>query len=105
MIEKKLNKKYFIAISLSIVLIISIAFWHLWRIQHELIYDQIKQQARSIFTTLSITHRWNVGYKEGYIKKWPDVETGLSNESGTLPGKAREFHSGKNPTMMADELS
>ncbi|MCC6347304.1 MAG: DUF3365 domain-containing protein [Nitrospirales bacterium] len=101
----KLNLKFIIGCSLTLIAALGISFYIIAQRQENLIMGQVENEARVLFRQIVITRKWIADHGGIFIEKLPWVKpTPYLRDSAITDGKGKQYVR-ESPAMVTKELS
>lgn len=103
--EKDIYKRFVIVVSLIVTLSLTATLAAVTITNRNLIYEQARIQARTLFSSIVMTRKWNSLYGGVYVEKTPDMQSNQYLDNPDIIATDGRIYTKKNPALMAREIS
>jgi diguanylate cyclase (GGDEF)-like protein len=104
-IDRKLWKRFIFNISLVVVLLVLGVFIGIMIRNNQLINEEILSKAKSFFSNILLTRRWNANYGGVYVEKKNGMTSNPYLENPDIHTVDGKVYTMKNPALMTREIS
>ncbi|MDH4231546.1 MAG: diguanylate cyclase [Nitrospirota bacterium] len=103
--EKSIFTKFIVSLSLTFILCLTGIFIIVSVTNRTLIFEVAKSEARTLFSSIVITRKWNAGYGGVFVEKKPGVESNPFLESPDIRTVDGRVFTKINPALMTRQIS